>query len=147
MNAPRPNKPFALLEPWLATAAVQSGISFESGMRRCLWRVTLYDRIARRFMDLRKDAPQHLQAALDAGDREVLHRLSHDLASTAGSLGADALSATARALQIAIDEGAAPDHLGALVQLFSREHAVVLYALAAYVRGEVDLQAVAARKV
>ena len=63
--------------------------------------MTLPDRIARRFLATRVDEACKLQAALDSGELELLRNLSHDLASTAGTLGADGLSSTALALQAA----------------------------------------------
>lgn len=137
---------FLDLAPWVAMPGLRSGLSFETGMRRCLGRTELYDRIARRFLAARVDEARKLQAALDAGDRDTLRQLAHDLTSTAGTLGADALSATALALQMALEAGAPHDALTPLVHLFSREHAVVLTGLAAYARGEVDLQVFATRK-
>lgn len=146
MSTQATEESFAALAPWLAAPAVRSGISYENGMRRCLGRAELYDRIARRFLETRADEPRKLQAALDGGDRELMRRLSHDMASTAGTLGADGLSATAQALQAAVDGDAAHDALAPLVDLFTREFAVVLNGLASYARGEVDLKAFVPRK-
>ncbi|RZJ08196.1 MAG: Hpt domain-containing protein [Rubrivivax sp.] len=153
MNAHASDELFAGLARWLEApqtlsagavrAAPRSGISFEVGLRRCLGRAELYDRIARRFLETRAAEAHGLQAAFDAGDHETLRRLSHDITSTAGTLGAEGLSATAQALQFAVDAGAGAQDLAPLVHLFVREHAVVLTALAQYARGEVDLQAFA----
>jgi len=123
-----------------------AAVSFETGLRRCLGRVALYDRIARRFLETRVDEARKLQAAVDRGDLAAVRRLAHDIASTAGTLGADGLSATALALQAAADEGADAASLVQLAQRFSSQHAGVLNALAAYARGDVDLKAIASRK-
>lgn len=150
MNAPAPNDLFLALAPWLGAAgagpALRSGVVFETGLRRCLGKRALYDRIARRFLDTRAGEARTLQAALDRGDLDAMRCLSHDIASTAGTLGADGLSATALALQAAVDAGADAAALVPLVDLFSREHAVVLNALASYARGDVDLPVIATRK-
>ncbi|WP_457418005.1 Hpt domain-containing protein [Roseateles sp. P5_E7] len=123
-----------------------SGVSFETGLRRCLGRLALYDRIARRFLETRAGDARKLQAAVDLGDLDSVRKLSHDIASTAGTLGADGLSATALALQAAADAGAHAASLARLAQRFTAQHAEVLAALAAYARGDVDLKAIAPRK-
>lgn len=146
---PRPHPGFAVLARWLGGSAgveARSGICFETGLRRCLWRVDLYDRIARRFLDTRAAEARTLQAALARNELDAVRKLSHDTASTAGTLGAGGLSAAALALQAAVDGGADADALAQLAQLFSSEHAVVLDRLASYARGDVDLQAFAPGK-
>ena len=125
---------------------MNDGVSFENGLRRCLGRVALYDRIARRFLQTRADDAHKLQAAVDRVDLDTVRKLAHDIASTAGTLGADGLSATALAIQVAADEGADVTVLAHLAQQFSSQHAVVLNALASYARGDVDLKAIAQRK-
>jgi len=148
-----PGEGFSALARWLGAAPgsvqaadIQSGVSFETGLRRCLGRLDLYDRIARRFLQTRVDEARTLQAALDRGDLEAVRRLAHDTASTAGTLGAEGLSATAQALQAAVDDSADADSLAQLAHLFSFEHAVVLTRLTSYARGDVDLKAIAKRK-
>lgn len=119
-------------------------VSFEDGLRRCLGRIELYDRIARRFLDTRAGDAASARSALAAGELAPLRKLSHDLTSTAGTLGAEALSAAAQALQAAVDDGTGAAGLAPLVEALAAEHALAVRALQSYVRGEVDLVAIVA---
>jgi HPt (histidine-containing phosphotransfer) domain-containing protein len=121
-------------------------VSFGEGLRRCLGRIELYDRIARRFLDTRADDADRAKLALGAGQLEVLRKVSHDLTSTAGTLGAGRLSAAAQALQQGVDEGVDSAGLTLLLEAFALEHRDVVGALESYARGEVDLRALAERK-
>lgn len=121
-------------------------VSFEEGLRRCLGRVELYDRIARRFLDTRVGDADRARAALGRGELEVLRKVSHDLTSTAGTLGASRLSAAAQALQEGVDEGTDSASLSRLLDAFALEHRCVVGVLESYARGEVDLRAIAQRK-
>jgi CheY-like chemotaxis protein len=75
------------------------------GLQRCLGRRELYEKISRRYLETRADLAGELRRAWDAGDREEAERLAHSLISTAGTLGASALSELARALQAAAHAG------------------------------------------
>ena len=58
-----------------------------------------------------------LESALAAGHRDELRRLAHSLAGSAGIFGFPQISADARALEEAVDEGATMDELRRLAAL------------------------------
>lgn len=80
-------------------------IDFEVGMRRCMGKVDLYKRIASRFLDVKGREVEHVRVALAKGDQARAVELVHQLISSAGTLGAESLSQTARTLQTAIRNG------------------------------------------
>ena len=148
---------FEVLARWTARAcpAGQGGgttsddgrcISFSDGLRRCLGRLELYDRIARRFLDTRIADAQRTTTALAQGNRELARKLAHDLTSTAGTLGAERLSAAALALQVGLDEGAHAAVLSMLLNDYTAEHTAVVALLQSYAAGDIDLGSFAQRK-
>lgn len=62
-----------------------------------------------RFRDRAGDEAQRLVAALEAGDRPEILRVSHSLAGNAGMFGFAALGEQAAFTEQAIEEGAGPD--------------------------------------
>jgi PAS domain S-box-containing protein len=141
----KPFEPYALfatLARWLPAGAgpaaavpalegTARGLSIELGLRRCMGRRDLYERIARRSVDSGARLPEEIAAALAAGDRRGAARMAHSLISSAGTLGASALSDLARALQDAI-EGDAVTRTPALLAALAAEHALVWAALDAH---------------
>ncbi|HSV71050.1 MAG TPA: response regulator [Methylibium sp.] len=137
-----PQDLFAVLGRWLqaGTAAGEPGrgagdeagvLSFELGLRRCMGKAALYEKIVRRYLTSRIQTPGQIQAALDAGARPEAARIAHSLISTAGTLGAMGLSDTARAVQVAIDGDDAAG-LPALMAVLATEHVAVCAALEGY---------------
>jgi len=112
-------------------APARGGVLIQLGLERCLGRRELYEKIVRRYLSDRADAPRHIREAVDAGRPAQAAMLSHDLISTAGTLGAMQLSDQARELQLALDAGQS-DRCTALIAALAREHQVVGDALAAY---------------
>jgi CheY-like chemotaxis protein len=112
----------------------RGGVLFQLGLERCLGRRELYDKIVRRYLTDRTDLPQRMRDALGDGRREEAARLAHSLISTAGMLGAIALSDLARELQQAIDAGTSAG-LNPLLDALTHEHSVVGAALAAHIEG------------
>jgi PAS domain S-box-containing protein len=106
------------------TSHNQHGVSFELGLHRCLGRHELYERILRRFLASRLDDARDIRAALAAHDLDRAAAIAHSIISTAGTIGAEALSDAARALQLAIDAGEEA-RLPALVEVFAQRHAQV----------------------
>lgn len=87
-------------------APPERGIHFDVGMRRCMGKAELYQRIATRFIQSRREDAHRIRAALESGRPQVAADIAHQLISSAGTIGAEALSHTARLLQTAItDEG------------------------------------------
>ena len=129
--APAASAPRALAP----TPPAHSGLSLEIGLRRCMGRTDLYRRIAQRFVETRGALPQDLAAHLAAGQSAEAVRVAHTLISSAGTLGAERLSALARTLQNSLEAGdAAATHAG-LADL-ATEHGRVLDALRAYLAQE-----------
>ncbi len=76
------------------------------GLRRCLGRPELYEKILGRYLKQRAATGNEARTALEAGELEAAARAAHTLVSTASTIGAPALAELARELHDAIDLGA-----------------------------------------
>ncbi|MBL0729344.1 response regulator [Piscinibacter sp. HJYY11] len=126
-----PEELFAIIARWLpARAAEPEAISTELGLKNCLGRRELYEKILRRFLDTRAGDAAALQKALADGRSVDAAMIAHAVVSNAGTIGAAALSEAAKSLQLALDadERAA---WPALAAEFSRQHARVMAQLSA----------------
>jgi len=122
------------------------GVSIELGLRRCLGKPDLYAKIVRRYL-AQGDEACRIRTALEAGDADRASNGAHSLVSTAGTIGATALSETARALQLAIDAGETA-RVPALLDVLEQEAAIVDEALREWLAGKAqadELLAKAAR--
>ena len=81
-------------------------VDFELGLRRCLGRPELYQKILGRYLKQRATAGNEIRTALETGQFEAGARAAHTLISTAAMLGAPALADLARELHDAVDLGA-----------------------------------------
>jgi len=146
-----PNHLFAVLARWTgrtapaaeasgAPVSTDGGVSVEQGLRHCMGKVDLYDKIARRFVSGGANWPAEFKAKLDAGHSAQAMLMAHSMISTAGILGAQALSATARSLQSAID---ADDHarIAGLAEEIFLEHGRVSKRLSVYLAGRLTIEA------
>ena len=95
-------------------------MSFELGLKRCLGRTELYDRVLQRFLATRTGDPEQIRAALAQGDLRHASRLAHSQISTAGAIGAENLSRTARLLEEACEKGAS-QHAATLLESLTRQ--------------------------
>jgi two-component system sensor histidine kinase/response regulator len=124
-----PAELFAVLAKWMpdvaAPRAPASGISFELGLKHCMGRTDLYARVLQRFLDTHSDDSRRLREAVDAGDLKRAAMMAHTQISTAGSVGAQGLSETARRLEEAFTAGDG-SRLPDLVDAFARQLATVL---------------------
>ena len=77
----------------------------ELGLRRCLGRPELYQKILGRYLNQRATTGNEIRTALQAGEMEAGARAAHTLISTASMIGAPALAELARELHDAIDLG------------------------------------------
>jgi signal transduction histidine kinase/CheY-like chemotaxis protein/HPt (histidine-containing phosphotransfer) domain-containing protein len=141
-----PAELFSVLSRWLASTqaqptaaaqkpsagAAQLHVDIEDGRRRCLGRQDLYNRIAERFVSSRGADAAQLLAAAEQNDTQTLLLIAHTTASTAGTLGARALSEIGRQLQSAVLEGADATQLRERVAEYAIEHEQVLAELRAY---------------
>ncbi|MEP6505757.1 MAG: response regulator, partial [Betaproteobacteria bacterium] len=115
-----PEQLFDVILRWLAPAAPErdaaalSGVAgeggdavveFDLGLRRCLGRPELYEKILRRYLAQRASTGNLIRAALDAGDIVGGQRAAHTLISTASMIGASALAELAGAAHDVIEAG------------------------------------------
>ena len=107
------------------------GVSVEAGLKSCLGKADLYEKIVRRYLTTRTQMPEEIRAALQADDRATAARIAHSLISTAGIIGAMAMSATARDLQRAIEADDAPRTAHLLGQI-ALQHTAACADLEAY---------------
>jgi CheY-like chemotaxis protein len=137
-----PHQLFAVMARWLPVEparqngvaeegeATPEAISFELGLKGCLGRTELYDKILRRFLDARAGDAAQVQACLASNDGAQMAAIAHTMVANAGTIGASALSDAARRLQQAVDADERaqwPD----LARAFSHQHARVMAALLA----------------
>ena len=130
-----PAELFAVLAKWLpVTEDAPDGrlgeprVSFELGLRRCLGKVDLYDKIAGKFLAAQSNFAEELDAALAGTDRRLPVILAHTLISTAALLGAERMSQLARELQQALEVDQVGETLR-LTGLLRREHQAVVHLL------------------
>lgn len=117
-----PARLFAQLAQWRPTVAIAAtaptvsplpagetvplaGISAALGLKHSFGRAEIYEKMLHMFLQTRAATSDEMQALLAAGDIEGAARLAHSLKSSAGTIGAEALSAAAAALEEALDAG------------------------------------------
>jgi signal transduction histidine kinase/CheY-like chemotaxis protein/HPt (histidine-containing phosphotransfer) domain-containing protein len=121
-----PEALFAIIERWLPPRDAQPpAISAELGLKNCLGRHELYEKILRRFLDTRAGDAAALQKALVEGRSVDAAMIAHAVVSNAGTIGAAALSETAKNLQLALDADERSTW-SELAAEFSRQHARVI---------------------
>ena len=131
--------------PRLATAPAPSpapaapgleiaGLNTVAGLRRMLGKKDLYLTLLRKFETGQHDAPDRIRAALDAGDQPLAERLAHTLKGVAGNIGAEAVQASASALEHGIRTRQARSDIEGLLAATAAALAAVLLALAPWLR-------------
>ena len=95
--------------PDAATFPVLQGIDVKSGLQRVTGNAKLYRNILLQFRETEAGAPERIQAALEAADREAAQRLAHTLKGVAGNIGAATLQQAAEAVETAIKQEAETD--------------------------------------
>ena len=98
----------------VAPALAGPAVDTELGLRRCLGKPELYQKIVGRYLKQRAAGGNEIRGALEAGELEAGARAAHTLVSTAAMLGAPELAVLARELHDAIDLGA-PERWPALL--------------------------------
>jgi CheY-like chemotaxis protein len=114
-----------------ATQGTASGVSIDLGLRYCMGKADLYERVVRAYLAHVQRSVPMLRAALAADDADLASDLAHSLVSSAGTIGASALSDLARRLESALDAGDRAQW-PALADALERESAVVNEALRAH---------------
>ncbi len=116
-----------------ASAADPAGplVDTALGLRRCLGRPELYEKILGRYLKQRAATGNEVRAALESGQLEAGARAAHTLVSTASMVGAPALAELARELHDAIDLGA-PERWRALLDRMEAMQLEVDAAVAGY---------------
>ncbi|HET8871273.1 MAG TPA: response regulator, partial [Aquabacterium sp.] len=129
-----PKELFRTLLKWMghpAPPAEQERVSVAVGLERCMGNEVLYQKLVRRYMEEGSKAHEHIQALLETGQLAQASDVAHSLVSSAGTIGASALSNVARRLQQAIDEGAT-ERFGHLIEELRREETLADEALSRY---------------
>jgi HPt (histidine-containing phosphotransfer) domain-containing protein len=90
-----------------------------------------------RFMDTQAADAERFQQALACADTDTLARLAHGMVSTASMLGAQQLSAIARDLHTALDEGPA-ERWRSLAVAYVQAHRAAAAELSAYLATAAD---------
>jgi HPt (histidine-containing phosphotransfer) domain-containing protein len=109
----------------------KSGLSVNLGMSHCLGRPDLYEKIAQRYLQTWPGVPRSMREGLSKGKPDQVAFAAHALISTAGIVGAPALSDLARALHLSIEAGERHEWMR-LVDEIDKEGALVGHALEAY---------------
>jgi PAS domain S-box-containing protein len=94
-----------------------------SAIARLAGNSDMYQRLLGRFRDDQAESPARIRRALDDGDRATARRHAHTLKGLAGNIGAEALMASAAALERVLAGGGPAD---ALVTDLERELAAVI---------------------
>ncbi len=128
-DAAQADPPPASLQPQAGpNPPSDSAVDFEKGLRRCARRPALYRKLATRFLQSRRDDAQAILTALQQGQTESAAMIAHQQISSAGVLGADSLSAAAKALQLTLLEGPTLDW-PVMLEAFDQQLAATLDAL------------------
>jgi HPt (histidine-containing phosphotransfer) domain-containing protein len=106
-------------------------VSFTEGLHRCLGRPELYLKVVRRFLQTHPAELSRFRQAAALDELAVLQQLAHRMVSTASLLGAQALAATARALQQAAEQ-ADRAQCRLLAERFAEQQAGLAQALQRY---------------
>jgi two-component system, sensor histidine kinase and response regulator len=114
-------------------ASAGPALDVELGLRRCLGRPELYQKILGRYLKQRAATGNEIRAAVEAGELKAGARAAHTLISTASMIGASALATLARDLHDAID-GVAAERWPALLARIDAEQAAVDAVLTEYVQ-------------
>jgi CheY-like chemotaxis protein len=91
--------PLATTAP--APAPAGGAMAFDVGLRRCLGRRELYERLLRRYLEANAGTGAALRQALLRGETGLAASTAHSVVSTAGTVGAEVLAEAARALELA----------------------------------------------
>ncbi len=75
------------------------GVDTKAGLSRCRGSVGFYQRLLKGFVATQHDFIRHFQEAINQLDWEMAMRAAHDLKSSSGSIGADAIQALASELE------------------------------------------------
>ncbi|UVE18367.1 transporter substrate-binding domain-containing protein [Pseudomonas sp. LS44] len=138
-----PERLWAALMHWLPSVVAESsapelaqlwqlpGVDIVRGLQRMLGRRELYESLLRSFAGAYPPFTDELRRALADDQREVAERLVHNLKSHAGSLGAEALQASAAELERAICQGEEASRLEAQIIALDASLQVLLAAIIA----------------
>ncbi|MDY0746510.1 Hpt domain-containing protein [Paucibacter sp. R3-3] len=117
----------------LGESEVKEPVSFSLGLHRCVGNAELYRRLLDRFLTTRLTVPDDIRSLWLGGDLTDSAMMAHSMISTAGTLGATALSEAARALQQALKQE--PARVEECLSVFGREHALAIASIRKHVGG------------
>ncbi len=115
-------------------------IDLTKGLKRCANRQALYAKLVDRFLITHRDHIDVVQSALTRGDTETAFNMTHQMVSSAGILGADQLSGSAKALQLALMNGGHSE-VSRLMATYAHDMAGTLKALEQYANNTAQPQA------
>jgi two-component system, sensor histidine kinase and response regulator len=106
-----------------AVAAIPdiTGLDTAAALERLEGNENLYTWLLRSFVDNKSNVVQEIEEALSVGDTLSAMRHAHTIKSSAGSIGAVALTALALQLETAIDRGEPPERIEAALASFAVE--------------------------
>ena len=81
------------------------GLDTKTGLKRVAGNHQLYAQLLRQFVERHAEAAASVRASLDRGDRQAAQRVAHMVRGVSGNIGADAVQASAAALEKAIRSG------------------------------------------
>ena len=82
-----------------------TGVDTTTGLARVGGNIAVYHKILDKFRQTQADAPARIRAALATGDQATAQREAHTLKGVAGNIGADAVQAAAKKVEVLIREG------------------------------------------
>lgn len=107
------------------------GITWDLGLKCFSGNPDLYQKMLKRFVEIKSQTWADIQAAILRGDRDNAILLAHSMIAVAGSIGARQLSHDARALQHALQEGV-PANLDTALKDFEASYTIVFNGLSSY---------------
>jgi len=108
-------------------------VSFSLGLHRCVGNAALYRRLLERFLATRLSVPEDIRGLWLDGNLTESAMMAHSMISTAGTLGATALSEAARALQQALSHE--PAQVEACLAVFRDEHSLATASIRKHIGG------------
>jgi len=129
-----PKELFRVLLKWLGQpqrVGESEKVSVASGLVHCMGNEVLYQKLVRRYIEEGARAHEHIEALLEVGQLQQASDVAHSLVSSAGTVGARALSDVARRLQQALDQRTM-DQVPSLLEALKREEALADEALSRY---------------
>ena len=112
-----------------STLPTLAGVDSRAGLAVVLGNEKLYERLLNRFADEQKDVTSRIRRSLESQDVEQATLLAHTVKGVAGSLGAGAVEAAAKALETALRDGVDETRIASLIAAVDEALAPTLAAM------------------